>query len=405
MTEQTRRNVLRYGIAIDLVILATGIGMLVPATAPLLITAYAVAVVLSVWRGGWQGGVTALVLSAVAMVAAFPDLARAPQVVTFIVIGGIAGAAVAVAKRPKSAPATDVDAAVTAPSAEEPPEDFAYQPLERETLAEVVQLRQEPIEPVAETPPPVAEAPAPIARGGKRKSRKRDDAARRAEEEAQARAAAEEVAHIREEAEAARQRADAERIEAERVAVERREEAERRAAEAELALRRAEAERAEAERLAAVQREEVERRAAEAEAARQRAEQERLRLERELEERIAQERANAERDAQRLAREREQTHRELRGSMRSASPPKRICGDSSRQSGRQCAHRLSARSPLSGSASRSRPSTARRRRRPLPHHHPHPHQHALWHCRRNQWPPRPHRLRFANLRSVRSSIP
>ncbi|HEX2059168.1 MAG TPA: hypothetical protein VHK90_00360, partial [Thermoanaerobaculia bacterium] len=73
MTEQTRRNVLRYGIAIDLVIMATGVGMLVPATAPLLIGAYAVAVALSVWKGGWKGGLTAMLLSVAALVGVFGD--------------------------------------------------------------------------------------------------------------------------------------------------------------------------------------------------------------------------------------------------------------------------------------------------------------------------------------------
>jgi CheY-like chemotaxis protein len=73
MTEETRRNVLRYGIAIDLVILATAIGLLaMRPTAPLLVSAFAVAVSLSVWRGGWPGGLTALLLSIAAIAVAFP---------------------------------------------------------------------------------------------------------------------------------------------------------------------------------------------------------------------------------------------------------------------------------------------------------------------------------------------
>ncbi len=40
MTPETRRRVLRYGIAIDLVILATGIGLLYPAGTPVLFSIY-----------------------------------------------------------------------------------------------------------------------------------------------------------------------------------------------------------------------------------------------------------------------------------------------------------------------------------------------------------------------------
>src|SRR5690348_731317 len=71
MTETTRRNVLRYGIAIDLVILATGVGMLLPATPLTLILLFTAAVALSTWKGGWPGALTALILGAASLAGVF----------------------------------------------------------------------------------------------------------------------------------------------------------------------------------------------------------------------------------------------------------------------------------------------------------------------------------------------
>ena len=335
MTEQTRRNVFRYGIAIDLVILATGIGMLLPVTAPLLIGAYAAAVALSVWRGGWQGGLTALVLSQIALLGAFPEVIGISQATTFTIISVILGGAVALATRqhPQRAGAEDTQATAVASEPElqrfdgpravphAADDDSAHRPLEQ-ALAEVVPLWGGGVPTVDQTPPAAPAGETTTARdestrrpsnGSKRKKGRRNGAARREEEEVDARRREAEAARVRAETEsAAAAKAEAERAaaqhqleQAERLAIQQREEAERRAAEAELALKRAEADRAEAERAAALQREDAERRAAEAEAARERAEQERLRLERELEERVARERVAASRQSQ----EREEAER------------------------------------------------------------------------------------------------
>ena len=334
MTEQTRRNIFRYGIAIDLVILATAAGMLLQApTASLLIFAYAATVSLSMWKGGWKGGLTALVLSIAGMVGVFPDVISASHVAAFIGASVFGSALVGWATRPLAT--TGATAEVAAPPA----------------LAEVVPFAEEP------AAPPVVEGDAAVespkrARAKKRAAEKAAAEAQRvrelqerkerlareremAQRELQERVAAErrtieeEAARHRAEADAERQRLEEERRASEEAAqAERaRAEAERRAAEAEAERVRADAERlaaeAEAERRAAEEEAarlradaerhaaeaEVERRAAEEEAARLRAEAERRAAEAEAERRAAEEetarlRAEAEAERQRLERER-----------------------------------------------------------------------------------------------------
>src|SRR5687768_8956072 len=146
MKEQTRRNLLRYGIAIDLVILATGIGMLVPASPSTLIFVYAAAVALSVWRGGWHGGLTALLLSAAALFGVFPEVATPSNLAMFFA-AAVAGSAIVMwTTRPRVTAEPEVVAErSTGPVAVPPLEDFAQQPLERTPLAEVVPLDAERI--------------------------------------------------------------------------------------------------------------------------------------------------------------------------------------------------------------------------------------------------------------------
>src|SRR5687768_4312009 len=91
MTPETRRNVFRYGIAIDLVIVAIGAGMLLPPSPALLLTFFGAAVLLSAWKGGWQGGATALLLSVVALATLFS--VGVTPLVLFALAMGIATAA------------------------------------------------------------------------------------------------------------------------------------------------------------------------------------------------------------------------------------------------------------------------------------------------------------------------
>ena len=335
MTEQTRRNVLRYGIAIDLVIVATGVGMLVPATATLLIVVFAAAVALSVWKGGWQGGATAFVLSILALVGVFNDLIDAPQVAAFVALSLAGGALVATATRPRvAAPVLAADGPGEAmsmrfaPEPERPveaepepepvaqPDDFALKPLERSGLAEVVPIHPEP-------------EPGTNKRSGRKKrkggssaaaeaeaARQREESARIAAEAERARAeeerriADEEAARIASEAEAERVRAEEERRVAEEEATRHREEAARIAAEAEAERVRAEEERRAAEEEATRRREEAARIAAEAEAERTRAEEERRAAEEEATRRREEAaRIAAEAEAERARAEEEATRR------------------------------------------------------------------------------------------------
>jgi CheY-like chemotaxis protein len=376
MTDQTRRNILRYGIAIDLVILATGVGMLAAApTAPLLIVTYAIAVALSVWRGGWKGGLTALVLSIVALITAFPQANTASNIGAFIALGAIGGTIVALINRPHMgspivAPAAEMLAPFTGgpiavPAEEgaliarhplETEEDFAQKPLERTNLAEVVPLADEP---AVET-----RATNDTAQGSRKRNRGKrrgngvsekrvvlpeppgavvDDAMLRDAERAREQELAEaerlrqqqlvEAERVRQQelAEAERVRLQQEleaRLSAEREAAQRELEervaAERRSVEEEAARHRAEAERRAAEAEAERARIEAERRAIEEEATRQRAEAERRAAEAEaerarieaerraLEEETVRQRAEAERRAAEAEAERARAEAERR---------------------------------------------------------------------------------------------
>jgi CheY-like chemotaxis protein len=72
MNAATRKKVLAYAIPVDLVVVATGIGLIVPGILPLaLIALYVAAVALSAWKSGWRSALAAMVLSAILLVALF----------------------------------------------------------------------------------------------------------------------------------------------------------------------------------------------------------------------------------------------------------------------------------------------------------------------------------------------
>ncbi|HYK01698.1 MAG TPA: response regulator [Thermoanaerobaculia bacterium] len=289
MTEQTRRNVFRYGIAIDLVILAAGVGLLFPASAGLLLGTFAVATALSVWRGGWQGGLLAGFLSLAALALIFPEVIRPVHLATFIALGAAGSVAVAMATRQRTiAPAFQpaAIAAAAAPIAVPNPAPMPQPqvaPAQRSALADVVLLRQNDEQ----------EAPTPLepVRNHKKNGKKRKQDEERVRREAEARQRADADRELRER----QARLAKEREEAQRAAAAAEEERKRiaRELEAQLAREREEAQRIEAERVAA-------------EEARLRAEEERARIARELEEQLAREREEAQRaEAARIAAEEE----------------------------------------------------------------------------------------------------
>jgi CheY-like chemotaxis protein len=65
MNAATRKKLFAYAIPVDLVVVATGVGLIVPSIDPLaLIGIFVAAVALSAWKSGWIGAFAAMVLSA-----------------------------------------------------------------------------------------------------------------------------------------------------------------------------------------------------------------------------------------------------------------------------------------------------------------------------------------------------
>src|SRR5207247_6315725 len=92
MTPETRRRIFQYGVAVDLVILATGVGYLDPAAHALIISSYVGAVALTAWKGGWRAAGFATLASAVFLITLF-DIS-ASSIVAFIVVSAAATAIV-----------------------------------------------------------------------------------------------------------------------------------------------------------------------------------------------------------------------------------------------------------------------------------------------------------------------
>jgi CheY-like chemotaxis protein len=308
MTEGTRRRILRYGIALDLVIVATGAGMLVPASATLLLAVFLAAIALSAWKGGWQGGLTALLASIAASWAAFPEVSSAAQLAMLTIAGALVGGIVSlltspqpatVPVRPPMRPQLD---ALQGPVAIPHPEreaEFAREARapDADVAAEIERLRRE--------------AEAARRDADERTAREREAAQRAAQAEETARAERERLERELEER-AAQERELRQRLETERAKAEERERArevaareERERVERELAERmerelaermeRELAERLEVERAEAEERERVARETA------AREERERLEAEHLEAERVAREAEQAALEAQRVA--------------------------------------------------------------------------------------------------------
>ena len=89
MKPTTRKRLLRYGIPTDLVLLATGVGLIAPRIDPrALIAVYVAAVALSAWKSGWRGGLTATILGAVLLFALFSGSVHWKEIGWFVA-GGV----------------------------------------------------------------------------------------------------------------------------------------------------------------------------------------------------------------------------------------------------------------------------------------------------------------------------
>ncbi len=331
MTQETRRNIFRYGIAIDLVILATGIGMMLPMSPRALVIMYVGAIALTVWKGGWKGGLAALGLSVLALLSMFPSETGAAQLIELTGAAVAAGAIISAAQVPRMPVMQPAAAALrsnvvafNASVIDE--EEIARESLERHRIARTLEktaaIQIETLRRDAERARREAEEMA---------VREREAAERAVQEEArrlaeqQRRAAEEEVLRRAEEEHRAAEARERERMERHRVEEDRAVAERNRAAEelaGQLAREREEMERiarAEAERIAEEQRrveaELTQQLAREREEA-QRLLQERLETERRVAEEELRSRLEAEREALRvqmekqLAAEREAIERE-----------------------------------------------------------------------------------------------
>jgi len=86
MNAATRKKLFAYAIPVDLVVVATGVGLIVPRILPLaLISVYSAAVALSAWKSGWIGALAATVLSAVLLFVLFNRTVDQELMVWFLV--------------------------------------------------------------------------------------------------------------------------------------------------------------------------------------------------------------------------------------------------------------------------------------------------------------------------------
>ena len=116
MKPTTRKRLLRYGIPTDLVLLATGVGLIAPRIDPrALIAVYIAAVVLSAWKSGWRGGLTATILGAALLFALFSGSVHSMQIGWFAAGGVLVSLLFSKRDAPRQTPPQPVIEAVPEP--------------------------------------------------------------------------------------------------------------------------------------------------------------------------------------------------------------------------------------------------------------------------------------------------
>lgn len=106
MKEDTRSRIIRYAIAADLVIVATGIALFARSEPIALLALYVGAVTLAAWKGGWRAGGLAVMLSTTALLLFFAPAFDESHLIGFVVDGAIATAIMEAAlphRRPRPA--------------------------------------------------------------------------------------------------------------------------------------------------------------------------------------------------------------------------------------------------------------------------------------------------------------
>lgn len=118
MNPDTRRTLLRHALAIDLMIVAAGVGSLFPGSAPILFGAFLAAVALSAILGGDEAGLAATAYAVIALSLFFGERVDVPSLTAFAATGAVLATIVRVARstRAPAAETTRVPATTTAPS-------------------------------------------------------------------------------------------------------------------------------------------------------------------------------------------------------------------------------------------------------------------------------------------------
>ena len=99
MTAETRRTVLQHAVALDAIVIAVGIGYLIPGSAGLLFAAFLLAVAASAWNGGDEVGLAATAYSVIALALFFPGAIDANTLLAFAGTGAVVSTVARYARR------------------------------------------------------------------------------------------------------------------------------------------------------------------------------------------------------------------------------------------------------------------------------------------------------------------
>ncbi|MEA2489444.1 MAG: hypothetical protein QOH21_1236 [Acidobacteriota bacterium] len=126
MTAETRRTVLQHAVALDAIVIAVGIGYLIPGSAGVLFAAFLLAVAASAWNGGDEVGLAATAYSVIALALFFPGAIDANTLLAFAGTGAVVSTVARIARRLQKQEEPEVVAA--APAAVIPAADRAALP-------------------------------------------------------------------------------------------------------------------------------------------------------------------------------------------------------------------------------------------------------------------------------------
>ncbi|MBV8518220.1 MAG: O-antigen ligase family protein [Acidobacteria bacterium] len=123
MTPATRRTLIRHAVALDLVVIATGIAYLAPSSPVAIFGAYLGAVAISAWLAQEESGLLATAYSVAALAICFGNTVDATLLTAFAAVGATGSAFVRAARRvpprlalPPAPPEFEARAPATAPS-------------------------------------------------------------------------------------------------------------------------------------------------------------------------------------------------------------------------------------------------------------------------------------------------